>query len=159
MAHTLKVTPVGDRELSMTRSFDGPAPLVFECWTKPQLVRRWLTGPEGWSFQVCDIDLRVGGAYRYVWRHVDGQVMGMGGVYREIVPWQRLVSNELFDEDWTGGETLCTTVFTQQGGQTLVVMTVVYSSRQARDVALQTGMEGGMAVGFDRLDSVLASLI
>jgi len=159
MAHSLKVTPLGDRELRMTRHFDGPAPLVFDCWTQPELVRRWLTGPEGWSFQVCDIDLRVGGAYRYVWCHTDGRVMGMGGVFREIVPSQRLVSTELFDEDWTGGETLCTTVFSEKAGQTTVVLTVLYSSKQARDGAMQSGMEGGMAVGFDRLDRVLALLI
>lgn len=158
MAHTLKVTTPSDREICMTRTFDAPRRLVFDCWTQPELVKRWLTGPEGWSFSVCEIDLRVGGSYRYVWRNVDGREMGMGGVYREIVPAQRLVSVELFDEDWTGGETLNTVVFSEQGQQTTATTTVLYSSKAARDGALQTGMERGMAASLDRLDAYLASL-
>ncbi len=158
MAHTLKVTTPSDREICMTRTFDAPRRLVFDCWTQPELVKRWLTGPEGWSFSVCEIDLRVGGSYRYVWRNVDGREMGMGGVYREIVPAQRLVSTELFDEDWTGGETLSTVVFSEHGLQTTATTTVLYSSKAARDGALQTGMERGMAESLDRLDAYLASL-
>ena len=100
----LKVTMHSDREIVMTRDFDAPRSLVFEAYTKPELLKRWLFGPDGWSFAVCEIDLKVGGKYRYVWRHSDGPEMGMGGVYREIVPPERLVCTELFDEDWTGGE-------------------------------------------------------
>jgi uncharacterized protein YndB with AHSA1/START domain len=162
MAHTLKVTTPSDNELRLTRSFDAPRQLVFDCWTKPELVRRWMTGPEGWSFVVCDIDLRVGGSYRYVWRKLAGTDMGLRGVYREIAAPERLVSNELFDQDWTGGETLCTVVFTQQGRTpkvtTTATTTVLYSSMEARNGAMQSGMEQGMAVGFDRLEAFLTTL-
>src|SRR6266566_1501711 len=82
----LKLTTRGDREIVITRVFDAPRSLVFEAFTKPELVKQWLLGPEGWSMPVCEIDLRVGGKYRYVWRHVKGQEMGMGGEFREIVP-------------------------------------------------------------------------
>jgi uncharacterized protein YndB with AHSA1/START domain len=158
MPHTLKVTTPADNELRLTRSFDAPRQLVFDCWTKPELVKRWMTGPDGWSFAVCDIDLRVGGSYRYVWRNQDGRDMGMRGTYREIVVPERLVSNELFDEDWTGGETLCTVVFTQQGATTTATTTVLYSSMEARNGAMQSGMEQGMAIGFDRLEAFLTTL-
>ncbi|HET7795971.1 MAG TPA: SRPBCC family protein [Rhizobacter sp.] len=158
MTHTLKVTTPSDNELRLTRSFDAPRQLVFDCWTKPELVRRWMTGPDGWSFVVCEIDLRVGGQYRYVWRNTAGTDMGMRGTYREIVVPERLVSNELFDEDWTGGETRCTVVFTQQGNTTTATTTVLYASMEARNGAMQSGMEHGMAAGFDRLESMLSSL-
>ncbi len=157
MAHTLKVTTPSDNEIRLTRTFDAPCKLVFDCWTKPELVRRWLSGPDGWSFVVGDIDLRVGGGYRYVWRNQSGTDMGLRGVYREIAAPERLVSNELFDQDWTGGETLCTVVFSEQGGQTTATTTVLYSSEQARNGAMQTGMEQGMAAGFDRLEAFLVS--
>ena len=86
-ATALEITTPGDREIVMTRVFDAPRELVFDAHTKPELVKRWLLGPDGWSMPVCEIDLRVGGAYRYVWRRdTDGTEMGMGGVYREIVP-------------------------------------------------------------------------
>src|SRR5690242_19263272 len=95
----LKLTTSGDREIVMTRSFDAPRTLVFDAWTRPELLKRWLLGPPGWSMIVCDVDLKVGGAYRYVWRHDDkGTEMGMGGVYREIVAPERIVSTEKFDE-------------------------------------------------------------
>jgi len=84
---TLKVTAPGDREIVMTREFNAPRRMVFDAFTKPELVKQWLLGPPGWSMPVCEIDLKVGGAYRYVWRRdSDGTEMGMGGVYREIVP-------------------------------------------------------------------------
>ena len=90
----LKLTTRGDREIVMTRSFNATRILVFEAFTKPELVRQWLLGPPGWSMPVCEIDLRVGGHYRYVWRHENGNEMGMGGVFREIVVPERLVSTE-----------------------------------------------------------------
>ena len=108
----------------MTRDFDAPRSLVFEAYTKPELLKRWLFGPDGWSFAVCEIDLKVGGKYRYVWRHEDGREMGMGGVYREIVPPERLVCTELFDEDWTGGEALGTIVLTEKDGKTTLTQTM-----------------------------------
>ncbi len=154
----LKVTTPSDREIVMTRVFDAPRRLVFDAWTKPELLKRWLYGPDDWSLAVCDIDLRPGGALRWVWRGPDGTEMGLRGVYREIVPPERIIHTELFDEDWTGGETLVTLVLAEQEGKTTVTMTVLYSSRQARDGALKTGMEHGMAVGYDRLEQVLATM-
>ena len=146
MTDTLQVTKSGDREVVIARIFDAPRALVFDAFTKPDLVKRWLLGPPGWSMPVCEIDLKVGGRFRYVWRNeARGKDMGVGGAYREIVPPERIVHTELFDEDWTGGETLVTTIFTEEGGKTTVTMTVRYSSAEAREAALGTGMTRGMA--------------
>ena len=155
----LEVTTPSDREIVVTRGFDAPRHLVFDAFTKPDLVMRWLYGPDDWRMSVCDIDLRVGGAFRYVWRQVNsGTEMGMGGVYREIVPPERIVHTELFDQDWTGGETLVTTAFKEQSGKTTVTITILYSSREARDGALKTPMTQGMEMGYARLDELLKTL-
>src|SRR2546430_2321535 len=91
-AGALKLTTPGERDIVMTRVFDAPCQLVFDAHTKPELVKRWLLGPPGWSMPVCEIDLRVGGKYRFVWRHDrNGTEMGMGGVYREIKAPERIV--------------------------------------------------------------------
>lgn len=156
---TLQLATRGDREIVMTRAFDAPRKLVWDCFTKPDLVRRWLFGPNGWSFLVCDIDLRVGGSYRYVWRKDDdGTEMGMRGVYREIVPQERIVDGQVFDQDWTGGEAISTLVFTEQGGRTTVTNTMLYASPEARAMVLESGMKEGMAMGYDRLADLMASL-
>jgi uncharacterized protein YndB with AHSA1/START domain len=107
---------------------------------------------------VCDIDLKVGGRYRYVWRGPNGEDMGMGGVFREIVRPERIVTNELFDEDWTGGETLVTTVFTEDSGRTRATLTVLYASKEAREGALATGMTEGMESSYQHLDELLAAM-
>ena len=156
---TLKLTTRGDREIVMTRVFDAPRSLVFEAFTKPELVKQWLLGPEGWSMPVCEIDLRVGGKYRYVWRHVKGHEMGMGGVFREIVPPERIVSTEKFDESWYPGEAVGTVVLTEEGGKTTLTQTVEYQSREAREAVLKSPMESGVAAGYDRLAELLASTI
>lgn len=155
---TLKIATPSDREIIMTRVFDAPRHLVFDAMTQPELVQRWLTGPPGWSMVVCEMDLKAGGAYRWVWRGPDGTTMGMGGVYREIASPERLVCTQLFDEDWTGGEVLGTLVLTERDGKTTLTNTLVYSSRAARDAVLKTPMEHGMALGYDRLAELLASL-
>lgn len=152
----LKVEARGEREVVMTRTFNAPRDLVFEAHTKPDLIRRWLLGPGDWTMPVCEIDLRVGGRYRYVWRHADGREMGMGGVYREIVTPERLVTSELFDEDWTGGEAETTLTLIEKAGRTYMTTIVVYSSRAARDAVLKTPMADGMEAGFERLDALLA---
>lgn len=157
-AGTLNVTTPSDREIVMTRAFDAPRDLVFDALTKPELLKRWFHGPDGWSLEVCEIDLRVGGRYRCVWRGPDGAEMGMGGVHKEIVPPERLVRTEIFDEDWTGGETLATAVLTEQDGKTMLTTTVLYASKEARDGALASGMEQGVTVSYDRLEKVLADL-
>jgi uncharacterized protein YndB with AHSA1/START domain len=154
----LKVTTPSDREIVMTRDFNAPRQLVFDCWTKPELVRRWLLGPAGWSMPVCRIDLRVGGAYRFEWRHIlNGYEMAMGGIYREITPPGRLVCTESFDEKWYTGDALDTMVFTEQGGTTTLAQTILYESRHARDIALSSEMEKGVTANFDRLEDLLAS--
>jgi len=155
----LKLTTRGDRELLMTRDFDAPRRLVFDAFTKPELVKQWLLGPPGWTMPVCEIDLRVGGVYRYVWRRdSDGTKMGMGGVYREIAAPERLVSTEVFDEAWYPGEAVGTLVLSEQGGITTVTQTVLYQSREARDAVLKSGMEKGVAASYDRLAELLTSL-
>jgi uncharacterized protein YndB with AHSA1/START domain len=154
----LKVTTPSDREIAITRVFDTPRKLVFDAHTKPELVKRWLLGPPGWSMPVCEIDLRVGGKYRWVWRHDrDGTTMGMGGVYREIAAPERLVASEKFDEAWYPGEALNTLVLVEQGGRTTLTQTMRYESREARDGVLKSGMEKGLTASYDRLADLLAS--
>lgn len=145
-----------DRELEFTRMFNAPREMIWACNTKPDLVRRWLLGPPGWSMPVCEIDLRVGGRYRYVWRHEDGREMGMGGVYSEVSAPERLVSTEMFDDNWTGGETLNTLVFSEVGARTVMTLNVRYATKETRDAAMQSGMMGGMEAGYSRLDDMLA---
>lgn len=157
---SLKVAAQGDRELVMTRAFDAPRRLVFDAFTKPELVKRWLLGPPGWSMPVCEIDLRVGGKYRYVWRRdSDGTDMGMGGVYREIVSPERLVATEKFDEAWYPGEAVGTLVLVEQGGRTTVTQTMLYDSREARDAVLKSPMESGVAASYDRLEELLGAAL
>jgi uncharacterized protein YndB with AHSA1/START domain len=153
----LTITTPSDREIAMSRVFDAPAQLVFDAYTKPELVKRWLGVFGGWTLPVCEIDLRVGGTYRYVWRNQDGTEMGMGGVFREIAPPERLVATEKFDQSWYPGEALDTSVFTEKGGKTTVTLTVLYESREARDGVLKSPMEEGMVAGYDRLEELLAS--
>jgi uncharacterized protein YndB with AHSA1/START domain len=155
---TLKIAAHGDRELVMTRVLNAPRRLVFDAFTKPELVRLWLIGPDGWSMPVCEIDLRVGGSYRYVWRNDrDGTEMGMGGAYREIVVPERLVSTERFDEAWYPGEAVGTVVFVEQSGKTTVTQTLLYDSRETRDGVLKSPMESGVAASYDRLEALFAA--
>ena len=155
---TLQITTPNDRDIVMTRVFDAPRRLVFEAHTKPALVRQWLLGPDGWTMPVCEIDLRVGGRYRYVWRkEKTGEEMGMGGEYREVAAPERIVATEKFDESWYPGEAVDTTVFVEKGGRTTVTTTVRYESKEARDGVLRTPMATGVAESYDKLAEVLAS--
>ena len=159
MANKVSITTPTDREIVITRSFDAPRPLVWDCHTKPELVRRWLLGPPGWEMPVCEIDLRVGGKYRYEWTHdARNARMSMGGVFQEIAKPEKIVAKEKFDDDWTGGETLVTQAFTERTGKTTLTLTVLYASKEARDGAAATGMTDGMEAGYQRLDEVLAEL-
>lgn len=152
----LKLTTRGDREIVITRAFDASRKLVFDAHTKPELVKQWLLGPDGWSMPVCEIDLKVGGKYRYVWRRdKDGTEMGMGGVYREIVAPERLVATEKFDQSWYPGEAVGTFVLVEQGGKTTLTQTMLYESREARDSVLKSGMEKGVVASYDRLAKLL----
>ena len=156
---SFKVSTPTNREIEVRRDFNAPRHLVFDAFTKPELVRRWLLGPDGWTMPVCEIDLRVGGAYRYVWRkEATGTEMGMGGVFREVVRPSRLVATENFDDAWYPGEAVDTTVFEESDGITKVTLTVLYESKEARDTATRSGMEHGMVAGYNRLEQILASL-
>ncbi|KQY31032.1 ATPase [Caulobacter sp. Root1455] len=154
----LTVATQGDREVVFTRAFAAPRDLVFDCMTKPDLVKRWLLGPPGWTMPVCEIDLRVGGKFRYVWRNQDGRDMGMAGVYREIAAPERIVHNEVFDDDWTGGETTVTSTLTEAGGRTTLTTLVIYANEAARKGALVSGMTDGMEMGYARLDALLETV-
>lgn len=153
----LQITTPSDREIAMTRVFDAPRRMVFDAMTKPELVRRWLLGPPGWTMVVCDIDLRVGGSYRYAWRKDDGSEMGMGGVYREIVRPEKVVSTEVFDQPWYPGEAVGTAVLVEEDGRTTLTTTVRYESQEARDGVLASPMEDGVAASYDRLEELVAS--
>ena len=156
MKHSLKVEARGEREILMTRAFDAPRQLVFDAYTKPELLKRWLYGLEGWTLAVCEIDLRVGGRYRYVWQG-PGMEMGMGGEYREIVVPERIVATEKFDQAWYPGEAVGTIVLTERAGTTTLTQTMQYESRSARDGVLKSPMESGVAMSYDRLENLLAS--
>jgi uncharacterized protein YndB with AHSA1/START domain len=149
---TLQVSTPTDREIVLTRVFDAPRHLVFDAFTKPELLKRWF-GPRGWSLVVCEIDLRVGGTFRFVLRGPDGSQMGMRGTYREIVPPERSVHMESFDD--YPGESQVTTVLVEQGGRTTLTATVLYPSQEIRDIVIKSGMEHGAAESYDKLAELL----
>jgi uncharacterized protein YndB with AHSA1/START domain len=157
---SLKVTTAGDREIVMTRVFDAPRNLVFDAMSKAELLQRWLWGPPGWTMVTCESDLKVGGAFRHVWRKDDGMEMAMRSVYREIVPPERLVRTESFEYgcEAQGCEQVGTLVLTEQGGKTKLTLSVLYPSREARDATIASGMERGVAASYDRLAEMLASM-
>ena len=152
VANTTFTTP-SDREFVTTRVFDAPRRLVWDAWTNPKHVPNWLLGPSGWTMPICEIDLRPGGAWRFVWRRSDGTEMEMRGSYREVNPPERLVNTERWGGPWP--ETINTLVLTEAGDRTLMTLTVLYPSKEARDAATETGMKGGMIESFDRLDEYL----
>ncbi|MGE5800651.1 MAG: SRPBCC family protein [Gemmatimonadota bacterium] len=154
----LTVSTPTDRDAVITRVVDAPRGMVFDAYTKPELVRRWLLGPPGWTMPVCEIDLRVGGRYRYEWRSADGQSMGMGGTFKEVVRPTRIVATQMFDQDWTGGETIVSTDIVEKNGKSTITTTVRFASREARDAALQTGMTTGMEAGYERLEQLLEEI-
>ncbi|AIE84564.1 SRPBCC family protein [Fimbriimonas ginsengisoli] len=151
----LVVTAPGDLEIVMTRSFDAPRDLVFEAMTKQEFLRRWLLGPDGWTMTVCEFDARPGGHYRYEWKHADGAAMGMGGTFLEVVPPERMVQREKFDEPWYPGEAIVTTNLQEVAGQTTLVVTLRYETKEARDGVLKSPMEGGVSASYDRLEAIL----
>lgn len=155
MIGNMTLATPSDREIHMSRVFDAPRALVFDAFTQPELVKRWLGVHNGWTLPVCEIDLKVGGSYRYLWQSPDGMKMGMRGVYREIVPAERIVATEKFDESWYPGEAVGTTTFVESAGKTTLTMAVMYESKEARDAVLKTPMEQGVAAGLETLAHVL----
>jgi uncharacterized protein YndB with AHSA1/START domain len=155
----LTVTMLSDREVVLRRVFDAPRRLVFEAFTKPEHLVRWF-GPRGYTLPVCEIDLRPGGAWRYVLRGPDGEEMGMKGVYREIAAPERLVSTEAYDipgMGWTP-ESVVTTTLEERDGQTTLTSRILYQSVEHRDGHVGSGMEAGAAETFDRLAELLGSM-
>jgi uncharacterized protein YndB with AHSA1/START domain len=150
---TLQVRASGDREIVMTRVFDAPRQLVYDAFTRPELLKRWF-GPRGWSLSVCEVDLRVGGGFRFILSGPDGRQMGMRGVYRELAPPDRSVHMESFDD--FPGEAQVTTVLVEQDGRTTLTATVLSPSREVRDAMIQSGMEHGAAESYDKLAEMLA---
>jgi uncharacterized protein YndB with AHSA1/START domain len=153
---TTYATP-SDREVVITRVVSAPRRVVFEAFTNTRHVPNWLIGPDGWTMPVCEIDLRPGGTWRYVYRKNDGSEMTMQGSYREVVPPERLVSTESWGPEWP--ETVNTMVLTEAGGLTTITIAVLYPSKEARDAALKTGMKTGMDQSFARLDNMLEALV
>jgi uncharacterized protein YndB with AHSA1/START domain len=153
----LKLTTPSDCEIAFTRAFDAPQRLVFDAFTKPAMVKRWLLGPDGWTMPVCKMDLRDGGKYRWVWRHADGREMGMGGVYREVAPPERVVFTEQFDEAWYAGSALITVTFHEENGVTTMTQTIRYDSKKVRDAVLKSGMKRGVVASYHRLAEILES--
>ncbi|HEY7613753.1 MAG TPA: SRPBCC family protein [Gemmatimonadales bacterium] len=150
---TTTYTTPSDREVVITRVVNAPRRLVFAAWTEPRHLQRWLTGPEGWTMPVCEIDLRPGGRWRYVYRKASGTEMTLTGAVLEVVPPERFVTTESWGPEWP--ETVNTLVLTEAEGRTTIALTITYVSREARDAALDTGAMDGMNHAFELLDELL----
>jgi uncharacterized protein YndB with AHSA1/START domain len=145
------MTLPSDREIVLTRVFNAPRRLLFEAWTNPEHVKQWY-GCSIMTLPICEIDLRVGGAYRYVMRSSDGVDHTMQGVYREITPPARLVYTERYvTEDFASNDALVTVLFAEHDGMTTLTSTILHRSKADRDGHLATGMETGAAEVYDRL--------
>ena len=154
-SRTLQIAASGEREIVMTRVFDAPRTLVFEAFTRPELLQRWLGVFNDWSLDVCEMDLRVGGAWRCVWRNGDGEEFTVQGVFREIERPARIV----YTESMVGSpEALQTIVLTEEDGITTMVSSLLYGSQAERDAAIATGMEEGTSQSYDRLAEVVVDL-
>ena len=153
----LSIEPSGELEIVMTRRFRAPKALVFACWTDPRHLQRWLLGPPGNTMPVCEVDLRVGGSFRCVWRSAGGWEMSMTGIYQEISPPDRLVHIERFDEPWYPGECVITMKLEEEDGVTTMRSTLRYQTREARDMVLNSPMREGVAASYDRLEELMSS--
>jgi uncharacterized protein YndB with AHSA1/START domain len=174
MTPTLNVTTPGDCEIVMTREFDAPRTLVWDAMTRPEIVRRWLFSPEGWTWAACEMDVRVGGKFRWEWNGPDGKIsLTIWGEHREVNPPSKIVHTErmamgpaptdcgpaVCDPEATKTwEMLVTLELTEQSGVTKMRMTMLCPSKDARDAVLASGMEHGMAAGYLSLDAYLASV-
>lgn len=161
MMEKAQVTLPSDREVKVTRSFKAPRALVYRAFTEPELVRRWMLGPPGWSMPVCEMDVRVGGRYRWRWRNdEDGNEFGFTGTFREVHPAARLVHSEAYDPGTVGGgypgqDALVIVTFAEEGGTTTVTTLIDFGSKEARDAAVGTGMTDGMEQSYQLLDQLL----
>jgi len=148
-------TPTDD-EVIITRMVDAPRPLVWEMWTKPEHITKWMLGPDGWSMTVCENDLRPGGTWKYTWRRTEGTEMTITGTNKEIDPPSQLVSTESWGPDWP--ETINTLRLTDMGGKTKIEQIIKYQSKEIRDSALKTGMKDGVIATYNRLETYLGSM-
>jgi uncharacterized protein YndB with AHSA1/START domain len=150
-----------DREVKVTRSFRASKKLVYRAYTEPELVRRWLLGPPGWSMPVCEMDVRVGGGFRWRWRSdEDNKEFGFTGTFREVQPASRLVHTEAYDpgtnaDNHPGNEAIVSVTFDEDAGVTTVTTLIDFGSKEARDAAVATGMTGGMEQSYQLLDQLL----
>jgi uncharacterized protein YndB with AHSA1/START domain len=162
MPKPLEVTMPSDREVRVTRSFAAPRQLVWDAHTKPELVQKWMLGPPGWSMPVCEMDVRVGGKYRWRWKSdEDGKEFGFFGTFREVEAPARLVHEETFDPGDVGGAmpsepAIITSELEEARGVTTLTVTMRFASKEARDGAVGTGMTQGMEMGYARLDEMFA---
>jgi uncharacterized protein YndB with AHSA1/START domain/effector-binding domain-containing protein len=155
----LTIAPQGEREIVMTRGFDAPRRLVYEAYTTPVLLKRWLGVFGDWALTTCEMDVRAGGRYRWQWTNrKNGRQMTVTGEVRDVVPPERLVMTEQFDDPWYPGGSLNTTTFSEEAGRTLLVQTMQYVSREARDGVLASPMETGLVKSYDRMGEFLPSL-
>jgi uncharacterized protein YndB with AHSA1/START domain len=153
---TVTITTPSDREVVVTREFNAPAELVFEALTDPDLLKRWY-GPDGWSLTVCEIDLRVDGAWHFIVQRPDGKTFGQLGVYRVIERPKLIINTETWD-DWDAGETLVTTSLFERDGKTTFQSTMLFPSQEVRDVVVKGGLEHGTSESYKKLDELLSSL-
>lgn len=158
----VNVATPNDREIVVTRDFAAPADLLFKCHTVPEYVRQWSLGPDGWDMPVCEIDLRVGGGYHYVWRERDGEnQFGARGTYREIKAPEHIVHTERMygfpgEVEGPDGEALCTLTLTESNGKTTLTQTIRFANSDIRDGALASGMTDGMGASYERLEQLVA---
>ena len=157
-----QVSLPSDREVVVTRSFNAKRDLVWEAYTKPELVKRWLLGPPGWTMPVCEMDVRVGGEFRWVWRsEEDGSQFGFHGEFKEVEKPAKIRHTETYDPGDIGGsmgesgEAMVTLTLTEKGGITTLSTRVDYGSKEARDAAVSTGMTDGMEMSYQKLDALL----
>ncbi len=151
-----------DQEVKVTRAFKAPRALVYRTYSEPKLVQRWMLGPPGWTMPVCEMELRVGGAYRWRWRSDDGNnEFGFHGVFREIEAGKKVVHTQIFDPgnigaQSHGGEAIVTLTFSEANGVTTVTTVIDFGSKEVRDAVLATGMTDGMELSYQGLERLLA---
>lgn len=156
-SHTFEVTTPSDTEIRMTRLFNAPPELLWDAMTKPEHIRRWWGNlGDGYSVPVCEVDLRVGGRWRFVNKHPGGEA-AFHGVYREIDAPARIVFTEIF-EPFPDAESVVTGEYTDEGGKTRMVATIRYPSKDVRDMVMGTGMATGAGLSYDRLDDLATEL-
>lgn len=158
-----QVSTPSDTEVRVTRDFKAPRTLVWQAHTDPKLIKRWMLGPPGWSMPVCEVDLRVGGKYRWRWKSDEnGAEFGFFGEFTKVESPDALAHTEYYDPGTmtadmdTSKPAIVTNTFTEKNGVTTLVVLMDFGSKEARDMAVSTGMTDGMEMGFERLDKIFA---